>query len=393
MSIISRFLFRACVMRVPESTLEKVMGTLIFEGIPFARAKEENGSYTLCLTRRGFHRYRNICGELIYGESVREEGLLAILSRYRLRFGMFFGLLIFALSVSISSMFIWNINVTGNVNITKEEILSRLDDYGFHIGTFKSISDTKNICDRIVLETGDLSFMSINVRGTVATVVVRERSPEEPPQESSSPSNIVAKYDAQIERVEVFGGVCEVSPLQSVKKGQLLISGVIDSAALGYRLVRARGNVYAKTNFFFQAEIPFEEVQKTLTGEKTVKKSIKFFSKSLNLSKNTIIPYEKYDTIVKERKLFLFGIIELPVFVVTTTYEEYAESSVTLSRNEAYAKALLKINEQSEKELANADILSRSFTLTESETSLSLRLETECVINIAEEVKIETARR
>ena len=43
MSVISRFLFGACVMRVPESTLEKVMGTLIFEGIPFARAKEENG--------------------------------------------------------------------------------------------------------------------------------------------------------------------------------------------------------------------------------------------------------------------------------------------------------------------------------------------------------------
>ena len=128
---------------------------------------------------------------------MHEEGLLAILSRYRLRFGMFFGLLIFALSISISSMFVWDINVTGNVNITKEEILSRLDDYGFRIGTAKSFADTKNICDRIVLEAGDLSFMSINVRGTVATVVVRERNSTEPPNEASSPSNIVAKYDAQ----------------------------------------------------------------------------------------------------------------------------------------------------------------------------------------------------
>lgn len=393
MSSISRFLFGACILRVPEENKEKVFGTLLFHGIPFAKTREQNGEYSLCLTRRGFKRYKEICGGLIYGESVQSIGVGALFSRYRLRFGMFAGMVFFLLCVCLSSLFVWDINVTGNVNVTEDEILSRLDAYGFHIGTFKSSADTKNICDRIVLEAGNLSFMSVNLRGTVATVVVRERDSTEPPNEDSSPSNLVAAYDAQIERVEVFGGVCEVSALQTVKKGTLLISGIIDSNALGCRLVRARGNVYGRTTLFFEATTPLEYAKKTETGEKIEKKSIKFFSKSLNLSKNTIIPYEKYDTIVRERKIFLFGIVELPIFVTVTTYKEYEETPVTLSRNEAYQKALAQINAQAEESLSGADILSKSFSLSEDESSLTLRLEAECVLNIAEEVKIETARR
>lgn len=393
MSKLSRFIFGAYLLSVPSSSAQKVFGLLIGAGIPFGKAKEENGEYTVCLTRRGFRRYTEICQEPSDGERVREIGLLALLGRYRLRTGMLIGLLIFSLSVFLSSMFIWDINVTGNTSITEEEIMSRLDAYGFRLGTFKNSVDTRDICRRIVLEAGNLSFMSVNVRGTVATVVVRERNDTEGENEDASPSNLVSGYDAQIERVEVFGGVCEVKQLQTVKKGELLISGVIDSQALGYRLVRAKGNVYGKTTLFFEAFVPFEQTQKTQTGAKIEKKSINFFSKSLNLSKNTIIPYAKYDTIVKERKLFLFGIIELPIFVTTTTYIEYEESTVTLSRNDAYKKALHEVNSQSDTQLADADILSKSLTLSESEQGLSLSLEAECVLNIAKEIKIETARR
>ncbi|MBO5023957.1 MAG: sporulation protein YqfD [Clostridia bacterium] len=393
MSKISRFIFGACLLSIPKDSFEKVSGILIGAGIPFGRMSEEDGEYTVCLTRRGFRRYTAICNGLSYGEKAKEIGLLALLCRYRLRTGMFIGILLFALCICLSSMFIWDINVTGNVSITEEEILSRLDAYGFRLGTFKNSVDTKDICQRIVLEAGNLSFMSVNVRGTVATIVVRERNDDTVAEEDSSPSNLISGYDAQIERVEVFGGVCEVKHLQTVRKGELLISGVIDSQALGYRLVRARGNVYGKATLFFEACVPFEQSQKTETGAKIEKKSIKFFSKSLNLSKNTIIPYEKYDTIVKERKIFLFGIIELPIFITTTIYKEYEETTVTLSRNDAYRKALHEVNEQSDKELFGADILSKSLTLLESEEGLSLSLAVECVLNIAKEVKIETARR
>lgn len=394
MSKLSRFIFGAYLLTVPQETLKNVLNILITDGIPFGKTKEKDGSYTLCLTRSGFKQYSERCGgKLIFGEKAEAIGFLAVIGRYRMRFGMFAGALLFVLSVSLSSFFVWDINVTGNVNITEEEILERLDAYGFRLGAFSPRIDTKEICSQIILETGDISFMSINMKGTVATVVVHESANEENTVGDSDPSNLISKYDAQIERLEVMGGVSEVKYLQTVKKGELLISGIIDSNALGYRLVRARGKVFGKVTLFFESEIPLEQTEKTPTGEQTEKKSVKFFSKTLNLSKNINIPYEKYDTIVNERKLFLFGTIELPVFIVTQTYTEYEETPVTLSRNEAYSRALSEIESQSEAVLAGAEILSRNMTLKEEDGMLRLSMEVECILDIAEEVKIETARR
>lgn len=394
MSKISRFIFGAYILSVPCECVGSALNILVTCGIPFGKTKERDGAYTLCLTRSGFRRYLEKCGgSLIFGETAKEIGFLALLGRYRLRFGMFAGALLFAFAVSFSSFFVWDINVTGNVNITEAEILERLDAYGFRLGAFAPRLDTADICRRIILEAGDISFMTINMRGTVATVVIHESTDSEGVVESSDPSNLISKYDAQIARIEVAGGVSEVKYLQSVKKGELLISGVIDSTALGYRLVRARGEVWGKTTLFYESEISLDQSEKTLTGEQTVKKSVKFFSKMLNLSKNINIPYEKYDTIVNEKKLYLFGIIELPIFIVTETYAEYEETPVTLSRNEAYRKALDDIMAKSEAELSGAEILSRNMTLKEEENTMRLYMEVECILNIAEEVKIETARR
>lgn len=394
MSKISRFIFGAYLLNVPSDKLKNVLNVLITNGIPFGKTRERNDSYTLCLTKRGFRSYVEKCGgEFLFDERASEVGFSAVLGRYKLRFGMFIGMLIFALSVSLSSLFVWDINIVGNVNITENEILERLDAYGFRLGAFSKSLDTRHICDRIILEKGDISFMSINMKGTVATVVIHESNDDDRGDTDASPSNLVSSYDAQIERIEVIGGVSEIKPLQTVKKGELLISGIIDSNAVGYRLVRARGKVFGKVELSFESEIPLVQTEKRATGEKKEQKNIKFFSKTLNLSKKINIPYEKYDTIVNERKLFLFGIIELPIFIVTKTYEEYEETTVTLSRNEAYEKALSDIEKQSEDVLFGAEILSRKMTLSENADTLKLSVNVECIIDIAQEVKIETARR
>ncbi len=391
MSKLTRFLFGAYTLTVPAERAHEVFNVLITNNIPFGKTKEKDGGVSVCLAPKGYRRYKKICGEEPrFGEKARETGAFAILRRYHLRFGMFAGLLIFALSVTLSTFFVWDINVSGNINITEAEIMERLDAYGFHLGTFIPSADTDEICQRILLEAGNISFMKINMRGTVASVEIRERREDAAAEEDTSPSNLISKYDGQIERFEVSGGVPAVETLQPVKKGDLLVSGIIDSNALGYRLVRARGKVFARVTLTFESAVPFETTQKTYTGEETRQKSIKIFGKSLNLLKNTTIPYEKYDTIVDEEKLYLFGIIELPVYRVNITYREYKDVPYTLTRDEAYTRVRAALAEQTESALYDAEILSRDTTLYESETEMRLRTEVYCILDIAEEVKITT---
>jgi similar to stage IV sporulation protein len=363
---------------------------LITNNIPFGKSREEGGGVLILLSRRGLRRYLDVTGGFIFGERAFCHGLPELFRRYRLRAGVFAGLLIFIASVTLSSFFIWDVNVTGNVSITAEEMQERLAAYGVREGAFIPALDMNDIASRILLEAGNISFLKINVHGTVARVELRERRESEKESELSSPSNLVARYSGQIERLEVMGGSCKVQYLTPVKKGELLVSGIIDSAALGYRLVRSRGKVFARVTLSYESEIPLEITEKAYTGAEKSKKSIIFFAKSLNISKKTSVPYEKYDTIINKEKIYLFGKIELPIFAVTETYREYREVPRTLSESEARTRALAEIDEKSRAELAGAEILSRTVETEMREGSLFVRTEVYCILDIAEEVKIET---
>lgn len=391
MSKISRFIFGVYTLTVPAEQAHAALNVLITNNIPFGKTRAHDGTVDVCLSPRGFRRYLGICGgRFIFGERAEAHGLFAVLRRYRLRAGMFLGVLIFALSVALSSFFVWDINVTGNSAITAEEIRERLAAYGFREGAFIPSLDTNDIAARILLEAGNISFMKINMRGTVASVEIRERKQGGEGGQANAPSNLVARYPGQIERLEVTGGMPEVAYLQSVKQGELLVSGIIDSAALGYRLVRSRGTVLARVTLAYESEIPLKTAEKAYTGAEICKKSVKFFSKTINLSKKTIIPYEKYDTIVDEEKIYLFGKVELPFLITTVRYAEYTDVPRTLTESEALARALDEIEEKSEGELAAAEILSRSTQSQLRDGTLFVRTEVYCILDIAEEVKIET---
>ncbi len=390
MSKFSRFIFGAYTLAVPSEQAPRAMNVLITNNIPFGKSREEGGGVLILLSRRGLRRYLDVTGGFLFGERAFCHGLPELFRRYRLRAGVFAGLLIFIASVTLSSFFIWDVNVTGNVSITAEEMQERLAAYGVREGAFIPALDMNDIASRILLEAGNISFLKINVHGTVARVELRERRESEKESELSSPSNLVARYSGQIERLEVMGGSCKVQYLTPVKKGELLVSGIIDSVPLGYRLVRSRGKVFARVTLSYESEIPLEITEKAYTGAEKSKKSIIFFAKSLNISKKTSVPYEKYDTIINKEKIYLFGKIELPIFAVTETYREYREVPRTLSESEARTRALAEIDEKSRAELAGAEILSRTVETEMREGSLFVRTEVYCILDIAEEVKIET---
>lgn len=391
MGKISRFILGGYIIKVGDEHVSEILNLLISNAIPFGRTKEKNESWHIYISVRGFKQYNEITnGERVCGEETEEVGFLYILKRYRFRFGMFTGALFFILSVALSSFFVWDINIDGNNKITEKEVIEYLDAYGFRLGAFIPRIDKTDICRRIMLENKDISFISINMKGTVANVEMHERESDEGKISTSEPSNLISKYDAQIERLEVVGGVAQVKYLQSVKKNDILVSGIIDSNAIGYRLVRARGKVFGRVSLVYESNIPLEYTEKIPTSEKTEKKSVKIFSKVFNLFKNNDIRYEKYDTIVNEERLYLFGSVKLPISVITEKHTEYEEITRTLSENEAYKLALKEIKEKSESELENAEILSRDTVMTNENGVLSLKVYVECILDIAEEIKIDT---
>ena len=207
--------------------------------------------------------------------------------------------------------------------------------------------------------------------------------------EKKSPSNLIASVDGQIEALRITGGAITVKLGETVKKGDLLVSGIIDSAALGYRLVRARGEVLARTTLTYHVEIPYETTKKQYTGKFFSQKSIKIFSKTIKLFRKDSISPSSCDKIESERRIYLFGLIKLPIFITETEYAEYELVSRTLTQKEALQEASHRIRALYENDISEADILARYNSFTENENSITVKQQIECVINIAKEVKIE----
>ncbi len=369
----------------------RALNVLMKNNVPFYGVKAEGGGLVgFCLEPDAFRKYVALTAEMtIEDERVTRRGLFAFASGYKMRIGFFIGAVLCAALLAASSFFVWDINVSGQTGLSEKEILKTLEGYGLYIGAYIPNIDTMRLENELVIDTEELSYASINLRGTVAEVVVRERK-EKDVENISLPSNLVANCDGQIESIEVRGGMPTVKKGQIVKKGQLLVSGVIDSQAVGYRLVRARGEIYARISRSFTAEVPLVREKKSRTGEKKTRVTIRFFAKKINLFSNNDISFEKYDTIEEEKRLCLFDRVELPVFIIKTTYSEYVTETEKISEEQALSIAEKEIAGQTEKTLSEAQILAREERTEINDGILTLYADIDCIADITSEIFIKT---
>ncbi len=103
-----------------------------------------------------------------------KKGLPFIFNKYRKRKVFFVFLLLLTVGVISLSNFVWNIEVTGNVNIPKEELIKNLEADGLKLGTLKSKINAKEIINKMRLERNDLAWIGIQLKGTNAIVKIVE---------------------------------------------------------------------------------------------------------------------------------------------------------------------------------------------------------------------------
>lgn len=367
--------------------------------------RSRSGELRFSMLNSEFRRLRSLCGD-IAESGIRVEknnGLPHIIYCYRKRIGIPVGIILFIFLVRLSTMYIWEVSVSGNEKISDAEVIDSLEALGCSIGTYIPSVDFYNICHEFILANEDVSWISVNMVGTTAKVEIIERRAKESIEDdgNGTPTNIIAARDGIIVRTETASGKTAVKAGENVKKGQLLVSGVVEIGRDDdgrFVLVRSRGRIYAQTERSLEVTVPLKSVKKIFSGTKNLYKYLNFFGKNIKLKENSSILPDDCDIIEDKRRLILFeggkitGGIALPVSVVTGYYEEYTESEVTLTPEEALAEAKIEMAELFTAELGDAEILSRNETYElcsgEDGDELVLVWNLVCVENIAEEVPI-----
>ena len=368
-----------------------ILDFLISNNIPFHGQKINETVFSVLLYTPFYNIYTQLRGKRRYRKETRSRlGILSLLARYQKRKGLLVGFLLATALLIFSSLFVWDIKIVGADVIHENFILDALEKRGIYLGTFIPSVDTETTEQALILDIDGLSLVSINLRGTIAHVEIREREPNTEIVDRNTPSNLIATTDGQIEALQITGGVAAVKLGETVKKGDLLVGGIIDSSALGYRLVRARGEVLARITKTYQVEIPFENTEKVYTGKVISQKSIKFFSKTIKLFGKDSISTSSCDKIESEKRIYLFGFIALPVFITETRFVEYEFLPKILTQQEALISAQKQIFSLREQELSDAEILGIHTSVIEDGNTLKMIQQVECIMDITEEVKIKT---
>lgn len=317
-------------------------------------------------------------------------GFPFFLRRNRRRRGMAVGLFLFAVIIWYLSTHLMGITITGNAALPDEKIYAALNSYGIKIGTPVKNIDNQILKNQLMTALEDIGWAGVNLKGSRLYIEVRGREKKETSVSEGEPCNIVAAKDGIVRLMEIRDGQTMVYVDTLVEKGDLLVSGVIDSNVTGMRYVHSYGEVYASTWYSESMDIPLSCVETKMTGNRKRKYDVSLLNCSFKLYFRPTPKYEKYQShrTVSEYSLPLK--IFPSVFVGKTEFYEQTELNRTRTVEEAVALGRFYLCHRINTQLAKgAEVENVKLSYEENGDSVRVTVEYECLENIAEQTPID----
>lgn len=356
-------------------------------GIPVYAQKPLHDAYECSVATRRKKRAIASCAERGWHCTVlRERGIRVLLKRAAHRPGIAAGLIFALILLFESGRFVWQIRIEGNEELSDKEILDILREEDFYVGCRYPSVDLHALCNEIPQKFPKIAWISVNMMGSVAEVVLteyRERLPQVSEKEDKA-YDLVASREGQIVRFELSCGRPTVSVGDTVEKGQLLAAGFSEKET-GPVLRPSSGRIYARVVRTLSESVPLKYAERTAgEGELTLGtvnilgKDLIFFKKGLQSSGNYGIVY---DESIEEYRPTVFG-IAIPL-TVKKTYLSPVDVKV-LQRSREEAETLAKEALMRKLRDRCAEILSVSTETAEEGGVLTVRAVAVCIEDIAE---------
>lgn len=203
-------------------------------------------------------------------------------------------------------------DVEGNQKLTEGEILEVLYRCGIGFGSVRGEVRSEKIKNALLEELPQLQWAGINTVGCRAVVSVRERTSPASERTPKGVHNIVALCDGVVEEVVVTRGSAACRPGQSVRAGEVLISGYTD-LGICIRGECAQGTVFARTKRSVQAFSPFFDSPVSEALHERTNYFFFFGKNRINFCKGSGISCISCDKIYTEKYLTLPGGYQLPL--------------------------------------------------------------------------------
>lgn len=341
----------------------------------------------LTVTRRGSRQVAAL-GErtLCTVTPARRSGMPYFLARFKKRYAFWVGMGLSMAAVCVLSSFVLTIEVKGNTTVPTAQILTELRRQGLGIGTFGPGLDERTVGNKVLLQLPQLSWLSINLYGTRAEVLVREAVEAPELVDAQEYGSVVARASGIVTRVEALTGEAVVKVGDTVLEGETLISGTVhlegpaysDKPEIGQMQVRASGRVYARTWRTMAAQLPLEAQVKRYTGEETDLWSVTALGRRTDFFGKGGISFDRYDKISRTWTLTLPGGEEMPLAVQRETCRAYELETLAVEPDAAEAMLKERLLEALEEAVGEGEIVSTEFAVETENGMLTVTLQAEC---------------
>ena len=347
---------------------ERALTLCAQNGITLWNNRLKDGKIECSILVKDFKFLRSVIrGKGVKVHILKKRGVPFILNRYRKRSGILVGAVLFFAIIQLMSGYIWIIDVEGNQKVSREKILSACQSVGLDIGIRKDSFYPKLKREELMLKLDGVAWSSLNVEGSRLTVNVTEIKESD---KEKTYSNLKAACDGIIEKMDITSGTSVVSVGQAVKKGDLLVSGIIETTDVT-RFVNSRGKVYAKTKEEIVLSENYSQKHSVPTGKTKTKTVIEAFDFKIPLYLGT----EKgpFETEKSGKNVKLFS-ANLPIKIHTKDFVFLKEERITYSYEELCSRLEKRLNEQMKK-TENGQLKLKEFIKTEKGVTLKSVIE------------------
>ena len=312
-------------------------------------------------------------------------GIPFLINKYKKRKIFAIAILVIAIFICICTRFIWNIDIIGNEEISNEEIMELVQKYGIKIGSLKSNINIQKICNNIMVERNDIAWIGIRIKGTNATISIKESKKIPEIIDKNEICNIVANKSAIISKIIVRNGTARVNESDAVKKGDLLVEGIMEGEHTGKRFVHAEADIYGKNTLIKEKKEQFVQYETINSGKEENKIELCINNFKINFNKG-VSKFENYDTIISNKKVRIFSNYYFPVEIKTIKNIELQMVQKEYSEIELKEKIIRELENSFEEEYKISEFDEENINRNEEITILSDGINVKIIYEIEENI-------
>jgi len=320
---------------------ERFMNLCSNRGILLWDIVREGDTYYMCINLRGFWELRPIAKKTGTRVAVLERyGLPFFLPKLFKRKVFVAGLVLAVAFWLLSSLYIWDIRLEGNYQITEDVFGEFLEEQQIRVGMRRDELDIEALEKEIRRQFPQITWASARLSGTRLQIDIKENDApiivEKPKTEAGM--DLVSEYGGTIVSMIVRSGVPKVAIGDTVEQGMVLVEGRVpvyneDATIREYQYVDADADIMLEHVKTYTESIPCDYIKKEYTGREKKSFYLKLGDRTLKLPEES--PFLVYDSLFKESRHVALEKLNIPLFFGSVVHREYQNVEYRYTLEEA----------------------------------------------------------